>query len=81
MQVLGDNLSFIAPAFPENKHITVNGYKGQWGIFYLGVPGMSTCKPKANPPLHHRKYIEVWHEIVEHPGEQYIIPPNTWHWF
>jgi D-lyxose ketol-isomerase len=23
----------------------------------------------------------VWHEIVLRPGEQYTIPPDTWHWF
>jgi D-lyxose ketol-isomerase len=25
--------------------------------------------------------VHVWHEIVLHPGDQYTIPPNTWHWF
>ena len=59
----------------------MNGYKGQWGIFYLGVPGSLTGNTKANPPLHRRKYIKVRHEIIIRPGEQYIIPPNTWHWF
>ena len=22
-----------------------------------------------------------FHEIVLRPGDQYTIPPNTWHWF
>lgn len=81
MQVLCVNLSSIAPAFPKNKRITVNGYQSQWGIFYLGVPGKSNCKSKANPSLHRRKYIEFWRGIVIRLCEQYIIPPNTWHWF
>ena len=23
----------------------------------------------------------MWHEIALAPGEQYTIPPDTWHWF
>ena len=25
--------------------------------------------------------MSVFHEIVLHPGEQYTIMPETWHWF
>jgi D-lyxose ketol-isomerase len=25
--------------------------------------------------------VNVWHEIVLRPGDQYTLPPNTLHWF
>ena len=35
----------------------------------------------VKPPLHRQKYIDVWHEVKISPGDQYIVVPNTWHWF
>jgi len=76
--------------FPEHKHppFKKENYpgkteviRGQWGEFYLVIPGNITSNPKANPPFHRKKYIDVWHEIVIKPGNQYIIQPDTWHWF
>ena len=28
-----------------------------------------------------RVHYTVFHEVVLRPGEQYTIPPDTWHWF
>jgi len=76
--------------FPQHRHPPLkNGnfpgktevIRGYWGSFYLIVPGEKTSTLKANPPLHRRKYIDIWHEIEIGSGDQYIIPPNTWHWF
>lgn len=76
--------------FPQHKHppSKVGSYpgkteifRGQCGILYLYVPGKATTNPKANPPSHHKRYINVWHEIVIFPGDQYVNHPNTWHWF
>lgn len=89
---VGAKLLILKPNqfFPEHKHPPLEKEKfpgktevirGQWGEFYLVVPGSITCNPKANPPSHRKKYIDIWHEIVIHPGDQYIISPNTWHWF
>lgn len=51
------------------------------GSVYLYVDGEPTAKPNAKPPKNHEAYYTVWHEICLKPGEQYLIPPNTLHWF
>lgn len=56
-------------------------FRGHSGRVYLYVPGEAARAPKASPPEHRRKYCTVWHEVVLLPGDQYICPPNTWHWF
>lgn len=76
--------------FPQHRHppLRNEGFpgkteviRGYWGNFYLIVPGKKTSTLNVNPPLHRRKYIDIWHEIEINPGDQYIIPPNAWHWF
>ncbi len=73
---------------PEHFHPPVNGQPGKeetfrcrWGEVYLYVPGEPTPNPKATPPASSKAYYTVWHEIILHPGEQYTLYPETWHWF
>lgn len=69
------------PSPAENYPGKQESFRGQWGEAYLYVPGEPTPSPSANPPSHRRAYCTVWHEVPLRPGDQYICPPNTWHWF
>lgn len=73
---------------PQHKHPRIDGKPGKeetfrcrWGLVYLYVPGPATPNPKARPPRHRAATYDVWKEIVLHPGDQYTIHPETWHWF
>ncbi len=73
---------------PEHRHPPVGNEEGKeetfrcrWGKVYLYVPGEVTKNPKAIVPEDKREYFTVWHEIELGPGEQYILSPNTLHWF
>jgi D-lyxose ketol-isomerase len=73
---------------PEHRHPPVAGEPGKqetfrcrWGEVYIYMQGEPTPKPKGIVPARHRKNVTVWHEVVLKPGEQFTIPPNTWHWF
>ena len=56
-------------------------FRCRWGRVYLYVPGPPTGKPACRPPEGSEEYYTVWHEIILNPGDQYTLPPNTWHWF
>lgn len=75
---------------PEHKHPPIpemdyvgkqETFRCRWGEVYLYVEGDPAANPKATPPPHRKHTYHVWHEIVLKPGEQYTIPPQTWHWF
>jgi D-lyxose ketol-isomerase len=73
---------------PEHWHPAMGNDIGKeeitrvrWGKVYLYVPGETTPRPKAKIPLEERENFTVWHEIILRPGDQYIIPPKTVHWF
>lgn len=51
------------------------------GEVYLYVEGHATASPNAQPPAGSEDYYTVWHERLLREGDQYTIPPNTWHWF
>jgi D-lyxose ketol-isomerase len=51
------------------------------GRVYLYVAGEPTPRPHCRPPAGSASAYTVWHEIALAPGEQYTIPPDTWHWF
>jgi D-lyxose ketol-isomerase len=75
---------------PQHRHPPANGDPGKEETFrcragevYLYVPG-EPCPPdrrRGAPPPHRAASYTVWHEIVLHPGDQFTIPPDTWHWF
>jgi D-lyxose ketol-isomerase len=73
---------------PQHRHPPVDGQPGKEETFrcrrgdvYLYVPGEAAAPPQAQPPAHRAASYTVWREIVLRPGEQYTIPPDTWHWF
>jgi len=73
---------------PQHIHPPVYGQPGKeetfrcrWGMVYLYVSGEPTPNPIAQPPKSRAHTYTVWHEIVLHPGDQYTIMPETWHWF
>jgi D-lyxose ketol-isomerase len=74
--------------FPQHRHPPVGERPGKqetfrcrWGRVFLYVSGESTSDPSAVVPPGSEEYYTVWHEIVLAPGDQYTIPPDTWHWF
>ncbi len=73
---------------PEHYHPDIDGTPGKeetfrcrWGEFYLYVPGEPTPNPKAKLPEDKKEHFHVWHEVVLKPGDQYLVPPKTPHWF
>jgi D-lyxose ketol-isomerase len=50
------------------------------GNVYLYVEGESTDSIHARIPLQSQDFYTVFHEIML-PGQQYTIPPGTFHWF
>ncbi len=81
---------FPGQTCPEHKHPPIHGEPGKeetfrcrWGEVYLYVEGtpVEFTEARAKPPLGREGTYTVWHEIILHPGEQYTIMPNTWHWF
>ncbi len=73
---------------PQHRHPPVGNDPGKmetfrcrWGKVWLYVEGEPSANPQAHVPQGSEAYYTVFHEIELGPGEQYTIPPNTWHWF
>ncbi len=73
---------------PQHRHPPVGQDPGKmetfrcrWGKVWLYVEGEAVKTPQARVPEGSEDYYTVFHEIELQPGEQYTIPPNTWHWF
>ena len=73
---------------PQHRHPPVMGEPGKeetfrcrWGTAYLYVEGEPADGIQAKVPEGDEDYYTVFHEIELNPGEQYTIPPDTWHWF
>jgi D-lyxose ketol-isomerase len=56
-------------------------FRCRWGKVWLYVEGEPGAIMHAHVPLGSEPYYTVFHEIELNPGEQYTIPPDTWHWF
>lgn len=89
---LGVKLLILTPNqfFPQHRHPPGDAgcypgktevLRGQSGRLWLYVPGTPTERPRVRPPAEGRAHCTVWHEVEIGPGQQYICPPNTWHWF
>ena len=80
---------FPGQTCPEHRHPEINGEPGKeetfrcrYGEVYLYVPGEgSKADIRAKLPAGKEECFTVFHEIVLHPGEQYTLEPDTWHWF
>ncbi len=73
---------------PQHRHPAVGADPGKMetfrcraGVVWLYVEGEATQSPKARVPQRSEAYYTVFREIELRPGEQYTIPPDTWHWF
>ena len=73
---------------PEHRHPPVGKDPGKMETFrcragrvFLYVEGVPAKSIQAKIPVGSEKFYKVMHEIDLKPGEQYTIPPNTWHWF
>ncbi len=74
---------------PEHRHPKVSEknigkqetFRCRWGIVYLYVDGDPASHPKAKVPGRYAKHLNVWNEVILHPGDQYTITPNGRHWF
>ncbi len=73
---------------PQHRHPPIADNPGKQETFrcrhgrvYLYVDGAPTPHPSCQAPDGYHEVYTVWHEIALGPGEQFTIPPNTWHWF
>ena len=79
---------FPGQTCPEHLHPPVDGIPGKmetfrcrWGKVWLYVEGDPAQPIQATVPEGSEEHYTVFHEIELNPGEQYTIPPETWHWF
>jgi D-lyxose ketol-isomerase len=71
---------------PQHRHPPVEGGPGKEETFRVrsGVctlyvdDGPAPAEPACKPPT---EFYHSLKEVVLHPGEQYTLRPNTWHWF
>ena len=75
-------------ACPEHRHPPVNGSPGKEetfrcraGLVYLYTAGEQNSTPQTQGLENHAAYLRVSREIVLRPGEQFMLPPDTLHWF
>lgn len=73
---------------PEHMHPPVGSDPGKMETFrcragkvYLYVEGEPPEAIQAEIPPQSKDYYTVFHEVVLLPGQQYTIPPGTFHWF
>jgi D-lyxose ketol-isomerase len=83
-----DLVLFPGQTCPEHKHPPVDDDPGKMETFrcrrgkvWLYVEGEPALNLKAKVPEGSEPYYTVLHEIELNPGDQYTIPPDTWHWF
>ena len=51
------------------------------GVCHLYIDGPATPAPEVAPPDGKAAFYTAARQITLRPGEQFTIPPNTWHWF
>ena len=72
----------VPPAPVEGDPGKMETFRCRSGEVYLYVEGEGTKEAaKGIVPEGSEDYYNVFHEVVLKPGDQYTIPPNTWHWF
>lgn len=75
-------------ACPQHRHPPVGEDPGKTetfrcrrGVCYLFLDGPATPDPQVAPPDGKAAVYTAARQIVLRPGEQFTIPPDTWHWF
>lgn len=78
-------------ACPEHQHPDIDGKLGKqetfrcrWGKVYLYVDDGTPLNPdeiSVSVPEKNKKFYTASKEYILLPGEQFTIPPRTWHWF
>ncbi len=74
---------------PQHRHPPLSAtnpgkmetFRCRRGTVWLYVEGTASANLQAHVPQGSEPYYTVFHEIELSPGEQYTIPPDTWHWF
>lgn len=69
------------PPLSETNPGKQETFRCRQGTVWLYVEGEPQSTIAAHIPQGSEQYYTVFHEIALHPGGQYTIPPNTWHWF
>lgn len=69
------------PPLSETNPGKQETFRCRWGKVWLYVEGEPSASIQARVPAGSEAYYTVLHEIELLPGDQYTIPPNTWHWF
>jgi len=69
------------PPLSETNPGKQETFRCRWGTVWLYVEGEPKKEIAARVPQGSESYYTVFHEIELHPGDQYTIPSNTWHWF
>ncbi|GAC1384056.1 MAG: D-lyxose/D-mannose family sugar isomerase [Ktedonobacteraceae bacterium] len=69
------------PPLSETNPGKQETFRCRWGKVWLYVEGEPNQAIQAYVPQGSEPYYTIFHEIELHPGDQYTIAPNTWHWF
>jgi D-lyxose ketol-isomerase len=69
------------PRISETNPGKMETFRCRWGEVFLYTEGEPAKYPKARVPETYLPHLNVWHEIILRPGEQYTIPKDTLHWF
>ncbi len=79
---------FPGQTCPEHYHPTKKDRLGKeetfrcrWGKVYLYMSGEENSNPLTGGLENYKQYLNVAHEIVLNPGDQYTVMPDTLHWF
>ena len=69
------------PPLSDTNPGKMETFRCRQGRVWLYVEGPPSANPQAHIPEGSEAYYTVFHEIELNPGEQYTIPPDSWHWF
>ena len=83
-----DLVLFPGQTCPEHIHPTIDGTPGKeetfrcrWGKVHLYVSGERNAALYLEGLENYAEYLQVCHEVVLYPGDQYTLMPDTRHWF
>lgn len=56
-------------------------FRYRWGKAWLYIEGTPSENCQAHAPTGTEMHYTIFYEIELNPGEQFIISPDTFHWF